>query len=71
MKPMTGEDSPIDPRTGRAFGDHGTALQAIHFVTTQDTAGEENAFLCRWLQGDLDEWPEFYEWLKNTEGCNE
>lgn len=66
-----GESSPLDPRTGRAIGDHGTALQAIDFATEYYLCPEPDAFLKSWKEGSLDEWPEFYEWLKNTDGCNE
>lgn len=54
-----------DPKTGRPFGDHGAAQDAIDFLLHQQQApGEETAFLRGWQYGDLDEWPEFYEWLK-------
>lgn len=55
----------IDERTGRPFGDHGTANQAIDFVL--DGPGdfyEAGEFLSSWREGDLDEWPEYYLWLK-------
>lgn len=58
------EDQKLDPRTGRMFGDHGTAAQAIEFLLdVQQAPGEETEFLRAWRQGDLDEWPEYYEWL--------
>lgn len=52
----------IDKRTGRAYGDHGTALQAIQYVVAYQRF-EADTFLKCWLEGDLDEWPEFYTWL--------
>lgn len=61
MSDQQGGES-LDPRTGRPFGDHGTAEQAIDFaISVADTEAE--AFLRSWQQGDLDEWPEFYVWL--------
>lgn len=57
-----------DPRTGRPFGDHGTALQAITFVLDINRTHEKLAFLRSWRCGDLAEWPEYYAWLKTPEG---
>lgn len=62
---------PTDPRTGRPCGDHGTANDAIEFVTSGAAdcgPGEEADFLRAWQQGDLDEWPEFYAWLRKRDG---
>lgn len=60
--------TPIDPRTGRPIGDHGTALQAMQFATESYSAmSQEREFLKGWMEGNLDEWPEFYEWLKKDE----
>lgn len=58
----------IDPRTGRPVGDHGTAAQAIEWALDQndDYAGVD-CFLRAWREGDLGEWPEFYEWLTRVE----
>jgi hypothetical protein len=50
-----------DPHTGRPFGDHGTANQAIDFALSE--AHETYEFLKAWREGDLEEWPEFYVWL--------
>lgn len=64
---------PIDPRTNRPLGDHGTANDAIEFamdVLPNLTNGcpEADTFLRAWREGDaFDEWPEFYEWLGNRE----
>lgn len=58
--------APIDPRTGRPAGDHGTALQAIQYAVEWERL-EADTFLKCWLEGDLDEWPEFYEWLKKED----
>lgn len=61
----------IDPRTGRPYGDHGTANQAIEFTLDNiNAAGCEVEFLRAWREGDLVEWPEFYTWLKNQEEPN-
>lgn len=60
----SGHRAELDPRTGRPFGDHGSALDAINFLLSHHQApGEEAAFLRRWREGDLGEWPEYYEWL--------
>lgn len=53
----------IDTRTGRPVGDHGTALQAVNFALDHEDSGDTNTFLRCWREGDLAEWPEFYEWL--------
>lgn len=60
----------LDPRTGRPFGDHGTANDAIEFalddpksVLDRDLCNMEG-FLKSWRCGNLDEFPEFYQWLK-------
>lgn len=58
----------IDKRTGRPIGDHGTAIQAIEYATEQYAVmGQEREFLKCWLEGNLDDWPEFYGWLKKKE----
>jgi len=56
-----------DPRTGRPIGDHGTALDAIRFVLDKSDSDPVNQvdFLRAWCEGALDEWPEFYDWLKS------
>jgi hypothetical protein len=56
----------IDPRTGRPIGDHGTASQAIAFALNVGSEAED--FLRAWRDGSLEEFPEFYEWLKSPEG---
>lgn len=58
----------IDPRTDRPLGDHGTANDAIEFAIAGNNAAwtQEVEFLRAWQTGDLDEWPEFYEWLRET-----
>lgn len=59
-----------DPRTGRPLGDHGTANDAVEFIlnSPQIMAPDEGTeFLRAWREGDLDEWPEFYEWLAERE----
>lgn len=60
----------IDPRTGRPLGDHGTAVDAINFAVDEVPFGEcpePDTFLRAWREGDLEEWPEFYEWLAKEE----
>jgi hypothetical protein len=55
----------IDKRAGRPLDDHGTAAQAIEFaLDSGDSYLEVDTFLRAWREGDLDEWPEFYEWLE-------
>lgn len=64
------EEMTEDPRTGRPLGDHGTAVQAIDFALEHCNEwgpGEGEDFLRHWREGSLDEWPEFYEWLKEQE----
>jgi hypothetical protein len=61
---------PIDPRTGRPFGDHGTGAQAIEFALdhTDHDLGNMEAFLIAWREGGaFEEWPEFYTWLKGED----
>jgi hypothetical protein len=63
---------PIDPRTNRPVGDHGSATDAIAY--TLDGAhhdfdqGNALAFLEAWNEGGaFEEWPEFYQWLAKRE----
>ena len=66
--PCASDEERIDPRTGRPLGDHGTASQAIEFLLYHRQApGEETEFLKAWQEGDLADWPEFYEWLARLE----
>jgi hypothetical protein len=58
--------SDIELTHGHPIGDHGTALQAINWVLNHggpDARCEIEAFLKNWMEGNLDEWPEFYAWL--------
>lgn len=60
--------APLDPATGRPFGDHGTADDAVAFVL--DNPGgdiEADSFLRYWDIGDLRAWPEYYSWLAARE----
>lgn len=53
-------------------GFHGTALQAIGFAISSfdpDMYLQEREFLTAWLEGDLDEWPLYYEWAQTQEGA--
>lgn len=54
----------VDPRTGRPFGDHGTANQAITYAldVLPDLFGGMDFLQC-WREGNLTDWPEFYAWL--------
>ena len=58
-------DLSIDPRTGRPYGDHGTANQVIEYILQPrvDLGCPAEDFLKCWREGDLEEWPEYYEWL--------
>jgi 8-oxo-dGTP diphosphatase len=58
---------PTDPTTGRPSGDHGSAADAIDFALDTSDGLEADTFLRRWREGDLDEWPDFYEWLAERE----
>lgn len=54
-----------DADTGRPYGDHGTATQALEWAFTHE-GGDWDAmdFLRAWRDGSAwEEWPEFYEWL--------
>ena len=58
---------PIDPRTGRPLGDHGTAIDAINWALDTEVTvnGECDSFLRSWREGGaFEEFPEFYAWLK-------
>jgi hypothetical protein len=33
-----------------------------------DCSTEVDTFLRAWREGDLDEWPEFYSWLRERDG---
>lgn len=58
----------LDPRTGRPLGDHGTAVQAVAYaLDVEQNTGDAVVFLEHWREGNLDEWPEFYDWLKREE----
>lgn len=60
--------TPIDPRTGRPIGDHGTYLQAMQFATESYSAmGQEREFIKGWMEGSLDDWPDYYAWLRKDE----
>lgn len=65
----------IDPHTGRPVGDHGTGEQAIRWVLHYAdlyTRCQPDQFLQGWEEGDLAEYPEFYEWLeKQTRASSE
>ena len=64
---LFGRPPRIDERTGRPIGDHGTALQAIEYALNEIGDCEGVDFLRAWREGDLGEWPEFYDWLKRYE----
>lgn len=68
-KPVSFLDPPwehYDPNTGRPFGDHGSAEQALHWISENgdgDPANDQE-FLRAWRDGEAwEEWPEFYKWL--------
>lgn len=60
----------LDERTGRPHGDHGTHLQALEYMLErmEEDPANQVAFIRAWRKGDLEEWPEFYEWLEDEEG---
>jgi hypothetical protein len=49
----------------KARVDHGTANDAIEYALAGNNAAwtQETVFLTAWQEGDLEQWPEFYEWL--------
>jgi hypothetical protein len=59
----------LDERTGRPYGDHGTHNQALEYMLHVMEADPANQveFIRAWSYGDLEEWPEFYEWLEDQE----
>ncbi|UXO93960.1 hypothetical protein Pan3_38 [Pseudanabaena phage Pan3] len=63
----------IDPRTGRPLGDHGTAQQAIDWaldVLGETDFGVPEYFLSDWREGAaFEEYPEFYDWLREQEAA--
>jgi hypothetical protein len=67
VRPKMMELSVVDDSTGRPAGDHGTANQAIEYALNVAEDHEAPDFLRAWQQGDLGEWPEFYDWLKTQE----
>ncbi len=57
-----------DPETGRPWGDHGTSAQAIEWSLHVNRDGQVEEFLSAWQTGlAAEEWPEFYEWLREEE----
>lgn len=61
-----------DPRTGRPFGDHGTANQAIEYALDASKhdfdVANQIEFLKAWREGGaFEEWPEFYAGLADQE----
>lgn len=63
----------MDTRTGRPPGDHGRGADAIEFVLHDPKrifdadAYDKLVFLEEWQCGAAhEEYPEFYEWLKET-----
>jgi hypothetical protein len=60
----------IDPNTGRPYGDHGTANDAIEYaLDVLDFIDGPMEFLNDWREGAaFEEWPEFYRWLANKKG---
>lgn len=62
----------MDARTGRPFGDHGTANDAIDFALSKEGPShvEIGDFLMDWNDGSSAEhWPEFYSWLAKREAA--
>jgi hypothetical protein len=60
-------ENKIDPLTGRAFGDHGTANDALEWALDHgpDVDFEAIGFLIDWRDGSaFEKYPEFYIWLK-------
>lgn len=58
----------IDMRTGRPYGDHGSANDALDFALDWGLCSEPDTFLRAWRDGSaVDEWPEFYSWLFSRE----
>lgn len=63
VKNENGDPVPVY-RCGTVTGDHGTADQAIDWLLDHADPFDDNSeFLKCWREGNLDEWPEYYEWL--------
>lgn len=59
----------IDPRTGFPVGFHGGYSHAVDYALDADRhesdPANQLAFLQCWREGNLDEWPEYYDWLRS------
>lgn len=60
----------IDKRTGFPMGYHGGYSHALDYaldVYPNDPRGDGDGiiFLRAWREGDLEEWPEYYDWLRS------
>ena len=63
----------IDPNTGRPFGNHGTADDALEYAfNVIEDWGKIPDFLACWMDGEAhDLWGEFYDWLAEKEMCGD
>lgn len=52
-------------KSNRPPGDYGTADQAVTWALDVSQAGDcwTSDFLSAWHEGNLEDWPEFLEWL--------
>lgn len=57
----------IDPRTGFPVGFHGGYSHALDWMLDHmdSDTGNQIEFIRAWREGDLDEWPEYYDWLRS------
>jgi hypothetical protein len=64
---------PIDPRTGFHIGYHGTHAHAIEYMleVMESDPADQVEFIKGWRDGALDEFPEYYEWLREQHGVEE
>lgn len=63
----------IDPETDRPLGDHGKTNDALDYAldVIEDWA-EMVDFLYAWRDGAaFEDWPEFYDWLKDREAIRD
>lgn len=57
-----------DPTTGRPWGNHGKANDAIDWVLDRCPDGDPAAFLTAWRDGSAAKgWPDFYKWLNQRD----
>lgn len=64
----TPAEQAMDARRRERPGDHGEAMDAIDWTLDHcpDGGVEAYTFLKCWREGNLDEWPDYYFWLREA-----